>query len=98
MSTQPLNPPQHPVLACLDALEAELAQVAEVDPTCRAEGCDIPAAWCEAHHDSGRWADGAGTDAKDGALLCPFLHHQTHDNRYDQTRLPNGRVRFNKRE
>lgn len=64
---------------------------------CGAEGCDIPAAWCEAHHGNGRWADGAGTDAKDCILLCSFHHHRAHDHRYDQTRLPDGSLRFTRR-
>ena len=67
------------------------------DTTCCAEGCEIPAAWCEAHHANGRWVDGAGTDLADGILLCSFHHHKAHDARYDQTRLPDGSVRFNKR-
>lgn len=76
---------------------AQRKELARSQPTCRGEGCDIPAAWCEAHHGSGRWADGYGTDAKDGILLCGFHHHRTHDRRYDQTRLPDGRVRFHRR-
>jgi hypothetical protein len=71
--------------------------LAATQPTCRAEGCDIPSAWCEAHHGNGRWAEGAGTDTKDGVLFCSFHHHRAHDARYDQTKLPDGRVRFNKR-
>jgi hypothetical protein len=49
------------------------------DRTCRAEGCDIPAAWCEAHHAGQPWADGGRTDLADGVLLCPFHHHRAHD-------------------
>ena len=71
--------------------------LAATQPTCRAEGCDIPAAWCEAHHGNGRWADGAGTDLADAVLLCCFHHHRAHDRRYDLTRLPDGRLRFNLR-
>ncbi|HEX5089107.1 MAG TPA: DUF222 domain-containing protein [Nocardioides sp.] len=71
--------------------------LAATQPTCRADGCDIPAAWCDAHHGNGRWADGAGTNLADAILLCPFHHHRAHDRRYDLTRLPNGRVRFNRR-
>jgi Domain of unknown function (DUF222) len=71
--------------------------LAATQRTCRAEGCDIPAAWCEAHHGNGRWADGAGTDLADAVLFCCFHHHRAHDRRYDQTRLPDGRVRFNRR-
>jgi hypothetical protein len=71
--------------------------LAATQPTCRAEGCDIPAAWCEAHHGNGRWADGAGTNLADAVLLCGFHHHRAHDRRYDLTRLPDGRVRFSRR-
>jgi hypothetical protein len=71
--------------------------LAATQPTCRAEGCDIPAAWCEAHHGSGRWADGATTNLADAVLLCCFHHHRAHDRRYDLSRLPDGRVRFNRR-
>ena len=65
--------------------------------TCGGEGCDIPSAWCEAHHGNGRWVDGAGTDAKDCVLLCAFHHHRAHDPRYDLTRMPDGSVRFSRR-
>jgi hypothetical protein len=41
------------------------------DRHCRAEGCDIPAAWCEAHHDREPWASGGRTRLQDGLLLCP---------------------------
>jgi len=67
------------------------------DRTCRAEGCDIPAAWCEAHHAGTPWATGGRTDLADGLLLCSFHHHRAHDRRYDQRRLPDGEVRFSRR-
>lgn len=66
------------------------------DTTCRAEGCDVPAAWCEGHHLT-RWARGGRTDLADGALLCPFHHHRAHDRRYDLTRMPGGDFRFHRR-
>ena len=34
------------------------------DRRCRAEGCDIPAAWCEAHHDKDPWAESGHTDPR----------------------------------
>jgi hypothetical protein len=52
------------------------------DVTCRAEGCEIPAAWCEAH---------------DGALLCSFHHHRAHDHRYQTRRQPTGDLTFHRR-
>jgi hypothetical protein len=76
---------------------AQRKALAVRDRTCRAEGCDIPAAWCEAHHANGRWADGGETNLADGELYCAWHHHRAHDHRYDQRRLANGRVRFTRR-
>ncbi len=67
------------------------------DRTCRAEGCDIPAAWCEAHHANEPWATGGRTDLADGLLLCSWHHHRAHDHRYDTRRLPTGQLRFHRR-
>jgi hypothetical protein len=67
------------------------------DRACRAEGCDIPAAWCEAHHAAQPWAGGGRTDLADGVLLCPFHHHRAHDPVWDASRLPNGDVRYVRR-
>ena len=39
------------------------------DRTCRADGCTIPADWCEAHHRK-PWMLGGRTDVADGVLLC----------------------------
>ena len=64
------------------------------DRECRAEGCTIPAAWCEAHHWGRPWAQGGRTDLKDGVLLCNWHHHRAHDPTYDSSRMPNGDVRF----
>lgn len=66
------------------------------DGGCRAEGCDIPAAWTEAHHWH-PWSRGGKTDLADGVLLCSFHHHRVHDRAYDFTRLPHGDVRFHRR-
>lgn len=67
------------------------------DRRCRADGCSIPAAWCEAHHWGRPWSKGGKTDLKDGVLLCSWHHHRAHDETYDASRLPNGDVRFNRR-
>ena len=67
------------------------------DRECRAEGCTIPAAWCEAHHWGRPWAQGGRTDLKDGVLLCSWHHHRAHDDHYDASRMPNGDVRFSRR-
>lgn len=67
------------------------------DQHCRAEGCTVPADWCEAHHADKTWSQGGRTDIKDGALLCSWHHHRIHDPRYDARRLPNGDYRFHRR-
>jgi len=67
------------------------------DRECRAEGCTIPAAWCEAHHWGKPWSEGGRTDLKDGLLLCSWHHHRAHDPSFDSSRMPNGDVRFSRR-
>ena len=67
------------------------------DKECRAEGCTIPAAWCEAHHWGRAWVNGGRTDLNDGVLLCSWHHHRAHDNSFDASRMPNGDVRFARR-
>ena len=66
------------------------------DRQCRAEGCTIPATWCEAHHQEA-WVLGGRTDLANGVLLCGHHHHRAHDQRYVTDRLPNGDVRFVRR-
>ena len=66
------------------------------DQTCRAEGCDAPANWCEAHH-LRPWEQGGRTDIDDGVLLCSHHHHRVHDTRYLVEHLPSGGFRFNRR-
>ncbi|WP_457206896.1 DUF222 domain-containing protein, partial [Nocardioides sp. P5_C9_2] len=66
------------------------------DGGCRTEGCEIPAAWCEAHHLT-PWSQGGKTDLADGVLLCSHHHHRAHDDRYLHDRLPNGDLRFHRR-
>ncbi|CAN5159265.1 hypothetical protein BH09ACT11_BH09ACT11_19520 [soil metagenome] len=63
------------------------------DKVCRAEGCTIPAAWCEAHHLQ-PWSAGGSTDVGDGALLCSHHHHLIHDPRYHREPQPDGRIRL----
>ena len=67
------------------------------DQTCRAEGCDVPGAWCEAHHRRDPWSEGGRTDLEDGELLCSHHHHRAHDARFNLERLANGDVRFHRR-
>jgi Domain of unknown function (DUF222) len=66
------------------------------DRRCRAEGCTIPATWCEAHHLK-PWAQGGRTDIGDGVLLCSFHHHRAHDPGYTCQRLPGGDLRYHRR-
>lgn len=66
------------------------------DRRCRAEGCTVPAPWCDAHHRR-PWSRGGSTNLEDGVLLCDFHHHRAHDDRYLHTDLPNGDVRFSRR-
>ncbi len=66
-------------------------------PTCRAVGCTVPAAWCEAHHGGDPWVRGGPTDLKGGRLLCPWHHHRAHDPAYEAKHLPDGSLRFHRR-
>jgi Domain of unknown function (DUF222) len=75
---------------------AQRKAMAVRDRECRAEGCDTPAAWCEAHHTT-PWNTGGRTDLADGVLLCSFHHHRAHDTRYHSTRMSNGDLRFHRR-
>jgi hypothetical protein len=67
------------------------------DRHCRAEGCSVPAPWCEAHHNASPWGKGGQTNLADGKLLCSWHHHRAHDDRYLHDELPNGDVRFTRR-
>ena len=66
------------------------------DRTCRAEGCDVPGTWCEAHH-LDPWHTGGRTDLADGVLLCSHHHHRVHDARYRVERSPGGAFTFHLR-
>lgn len=66
------------------------------DQTCRAEHCDIPGTWAEAHHWVS-WQSGGPTDLANAVLLCSHHHHRAHDPAYDSQRLTSGDVRFNRR-
>jgi hypothetical protein len=46
------------------------------DGGCAFPGCDIPAAWCDAHHIH-HWWDGGTTSLNNGVLLCRHHHHST---------------------
>ncbi|GAA1444885.1 hypothetical protein GCM10009641_64860 [Mycobacterium cookii] len=66
------------------------------DRACRAEGCDTPGTWCDAHH-LDPWHTGGPTDLANAILLCPHHHHRVHDTGYRTDRLPNGDLRFHRR-
>ncbi|GAB3026492.1 hypothetical protein GCM10011376_13080 [Nocardioides flavus (ex Wang et al. 2016)] len=66
------------------------------DRTCRAEGCDVPGTWCDAHH-LHPWHTGGRTDLADGVLLCSHHHHRIHDDAFRVERLANGDHRFHRR-
>ena len=67
------------------------------DQHCRAEGCTIPATWCEAHHLGTPWSQGGRTDLANGALLCSHHHHRAHDPTYHHDILGDGQLRFQRR-
>lgn len=66
------------------------------DRTCRAESCDVPGTWSEAHHWL-PWSAGGPTDLENALLLCSHHHHRAHDPGYRHERLPTGDVRFHRR-
>jgi hypothetical protein len=66
------------------------------DQVCRAEGCDTPGTWCDAHH-LDPWRSGGPTDLANAILLCSHHHHRVHDAGYRTDRLPNGDLRFHRR-
>lgn len=67
------------------------------DKACRAEGCDVPGTWCDAHH-LDPWSTGGRTDLDNGVLLCNHHHHRAHDTAgYRTDRLSNGDLRFHRR-
>ena len=66
------------------------------DQTCRAEGCETPGTWCDAHH-LNPWHTGGPTDLANAVLLCSHHHHRVHDTAHRTDRLPNGDLRFHRR-
>ena len=67
------------------------------DKQCTADGCTVPAAWCEAHHAKDPWSSGGRTDLADGKLLCSFHHHRAHDPGWQTHHHPNGPTTFHRR-
>ena len=56
---------------------AQTRAIVARDHHCIWPGCDLPAAWCEAHHIH-HWADGGATSVENGALLCGRHHDRVH--------------------
>ncbi len=75
---------------------AQRIAMAVRDRHCRAEGCTIPADWCEAHHLT-PWSKGGNTDLDDGVLLCSWHHHRAHNPDYTIEALPGRIYRFRRR-
>ena len=76
--------------------KAQRIALAIRDQGCRAEGCDRPPSWCEAHHLTKPWAEGGKTDLEDGILLCGHHHRLAHHPDYTHQRLPNGDLRYHR--
>ncbi len=51
------------------------------DRTCRFPGCDMPGAWCDAHHIK-HWADGGATVLANLILFCRRHHRKNHEGGY----------------
>jgi len=66
------------------------------DKHCRADGCTVPATWCDSHHLE-PWSQGGKTDLNTGILLCGHHHRRIHDPKYGTSRMPNGDYRFHLR-
>jgi hypothetical protein len=67
------------------------------DKSCTAEHCETPPGLCHAHHDH-PWSRGGTTNVQTGRLLCPHHHRRLHDPGYLTTHLPDGKLRFHRRE
>ena len=76
--------------------KAQRIAIAHRDGGCTADGCDLPPAACHVHHDQ-PWSRGGPTDTDTGRLLCHRHHRVIHDERYETTHLPNGKVTFHRR-
>jgi hypothetical protein len=66
------------------------------DRGCTTVGCDRPAAWCHAHHDT-PWSQGGGTSVADGRLLRGFHHPNAHSPHHHITHRNDGNVEFHRR-
>jgi hypothetical protein len=69
---------------------AQVRSIVARDVHCIWPGCDIPAAWAEAHH-VWHWADGGPTSVDNGVLLCGRHHDRVHLFGHAIVKLPSGR-------
>jgi hypothetical protein len=76
--------------------EYQRVALAIQDRGCTTLGCDRPAAWCHAHHDT-PWSQGGPTTVAHGRLLCGFHHRKAHSPSYAMTRRHDGKVEFHRR-
>lgn len=76
--------------------KAQRLAIGHRDGGCTAEGCDLPPAACHVHHEQ-PWSRGGPTDTTSGRLLCHRHHRVIHDDRYETTHLPTGKVSFHRR-
>ena len=54
------------------------------DRTCRWPGCDVPAVWCDAHHEI-PWSRGGPTAIRNLISLCRYHHVLTHEGEWRLT-------------
>ena len=66
------------------------------DRGCIAQGCDVPASMCHAHHDT-PFSQGGATSVANGRLLCGHHHRRIHDPGYTATKLGTGKIAFHRR-
>jgi hypothetical protein len=67
------------------------------DGGCTAAGCDLPPAFCHAHHDEVSWSRDGGTSVEKGRLLCPKHHRLIHDSAFQHSLDKHGQVLFSRR-
>lgn len=76
--------------------EAQRIAMGVRDGGCTAVGCDLPPAFCHAHHDD-PWSRGGGTSVAKGRLLCPKHHRLIHDPAFQHSLDKHGQVLFSRR-
>jgi hypothetical protein len=72
---------------------AQWKALVERDKGCSGPGCDVPAAYCEAHH-LRHWAEGGQTNLKDMTLACTIHHNWAHQEGWKPRMGPAGRVEW----